>query len=129
MMIHRPRVVNGSEVGDGRRSAERELVEIQLAQHNRAGSLQSRDDVRIVVGNPVLEERARTRGPDPSRVDVVFERDWNAVQWAATHAAFELGVHLARSGQSLFARDGDEGVDRLVVPIDACETGLCQFNR
>ena len=59
--------------------AGRELVEIGLAENERARRAQPRDGGRVLA-RPVGEGRARRRGRQAADVDVVLDRDRDAVE-------------------------------------------------
>ena len=111
------------------RAAVRELVQIELAEQDRARVLQSARDFGIFGRNAVLEQLARAGGANAGGVDVVLERDRNAVQRPAPLPTLLLGLHLPRRGERLFGDDGDEGVQLRVVLVDSLQARLRQLDR
>jgi hypothetical protein len=103
-------------------------VEVQLAEDDRTGSLQARDRVGVFVGNPVLEEGARTGGSNAGRVDVVLERDGNAVHGAPPSAP-SFRIELPSPLERLLPGNRDERVQRRIVRVDARQARLGQLHR
>ena len=128
-LVQRPGIVHRSEVGDRGRSTQREFMEIQLAEDNRAGSFQTHDNFCIFGRNAVFEDAARGGRPDAGRIDVVLQRDGNAVQRPAPLAALLFGFHFARRRERLLSRDRDERVDHGVELIDSLEARLSEIDR
>src|SRR5439155_21274322 len=56
------RIVGGAAPG--------ELVQIRLADDERAGPLEARDDRGVLVGHEIAEDLRARRRPDPERLDV-----------------------------------------------------------
>ena len=79
-------------------------------------------DFGVFGRNAILEQFARGGGTDAGGVDVVLERDGNAVQRAAPLAAPLLIGHLVRGVERLVARHGDVGVYLRIV-IDRFASG------
>src|SRR6185295_13038118 len=76
----------------------------------------------------VFEDATRGGGPDAGRIDVVLQRDRDAVQWPAPLAALLFGFHLARRRERLLSRDRDKRVDRGVESIDSLEACLSEID-
>jgi hypothetical protein len=100
-----------------------------FADDDRAGFFQVHDDLRVLVGNAIVEDGAGSGGSRPGGVDVVFERNRNSVQRTAKLARFGFRIQLRRLGQSLLAHHGDECVEFGIVDFDAVEQRLGQFGR
>ena len=66
---------------------------------------------------------------DAGRVDVVLERDRDAVQRPAPLPALLFRFHLPRRGERLLRDDRDEGVERRVVLLDPRQARLRQLDR
>ena len=103
-------------------------MEIRLAEKNRAAVLQTPHDFSVFRGNPVFEQLARRGGPDAHRVDVVLQRDRNAVEGSSPHPPLLLRLHLARGCQSLLPRDCDERIQGGVVTVNSLEAGLREID-
>src|SRR5204862_7789123 len=78
--------------------AERKLVAVRLAEHDRPGAPHARRPAGVEP-RPVIDERARaTRRRQAEDVDVVLEGDRYGVQRTARAAGGALGVAGARVG-------------------------------
>src|SRR5262245_50193531 len=127
-MIQIPRIVHWTEICDGGRSTQRKLMKIQFAEKDGAGLLQSQDDFSVLGRHAVLEYATRSSGSDAGCIDVVFQPDWNSVQWAAPLATLLLGFHFLGRCKRLLSRDCDNRIDRFVVFVDSRQTRFCQIN-
>ena len=97
--------------------AGRELIEIGLAEHERSGLPQPGDARGILVG-AIAVSRARGGGRQPVDVDIILDRDRNAVERQRFIAA---ACQRARLGDDVcfFAqRDEDR---RVIMGADALE--------
>jgi hypothetical protein len=94
-------------------------VEICLAEQNRAGALQSADYFGIFGGNAILEQLTRSSGADAGSVDVVLQRDRDAMEWAARATVLELSFELARLGEGCLRGHGYEGVELWIELLDS----------
>ncbi len=92
--VERPGIAGGAEVGDVAGAADGELVEVELADDDGSGEFEAADDVGVFGGDAVAEHGAGSGGAGAGGVDVVFERDGNAVEWAAEFAGFLFGVEF-----------------------------------
>ena len=68
------------DITDRGTSTISEFVKIRFAEENRAGGLQLPDDLSVLSRNPVFEQLACRRGANACGVDVVLQRDGNAVK-------------------------------------------------
>ena len=59
--------------------AKRDADSARLSNQDRARGLQTPHDFGVLSGDSFIEHRTGGRGPHPSRVHVVLERDRNAV--------------------------------------------------
>jgi hypothetical protein len=109
--------------------AEGELVRDELAQHDRARALKPRHAGRVLVGNPVREQRRAARGEDAARrVDVlVAERD--AQQRTRDIAAAERGLGSLGVGQRPIGGHGHERVELGIELLDPLEVRARQLDR
>jgi hypothetical protein len=115
-----PRIARRQEPVPGELDAEGELVGDELAQHDHARLGEPRHARRIVVGNPVGEERRAAGGQDaPRRVEVLV-RDGNPGERPGTAGAYG-GLGRARAGVRLLSGDRDVAIEGLVEALDAGE--------
>jgi hypothetical protein len=108
-------------VADDAATAVGVLVEVELAEQDRAGGVESASDLGVLSRDAVGEQRARAGRADAGGVDQVLEADRHAVQRAAIVAARELVLGGARLGEREVGGDGDERVERGVEACDALE--------
>ena len=119
--IERPRVVHGTERRVLVRRAHRELVAVGLADDDRARRVEPRETTVASYGGDVgLEHARRGGGADPSRAQVVLERDRHADQRAIAPSV-EIAIDLGRALERLFARHGVERVQRRVDRLEPVE--------
>ena len=123
------RVARGTKRGFLAGRAERELVQVALADENRAGTTQSRRDRGIRRG------RRGRRHPRPGRrrhaalVDEILERDGNAVQRPEPLTASPRVIGSGGRGHRLAAGHRDERAVGVVLSFDARETRGGQIQR
>src|SRR5438270_12182052 len=91
-------------------AGERHFVQVQFAQQDCAGGLQPPGDFRVFSRHAVLENLSCRGGPYASGVDVVFERERDAVQPAGNASGLSLPVAFARLLQSGTRIEGDERI-------------------
>ena len=102
--VERPGIVHGAEVPGRRAHAVGALVHVELAEQDGAGLVQTPRDLGVRGGHAV-GEGGRGRGrADAGGVDVVLERDRDAVQRAAPSAPPDLRFHVAGAGERLLRR-------------------------
>ncbi len=83
-----------------------------LADDDRAGELQLLDDFGVFGGNAVAVLIAAGGSAHAGGVDVVLERDGDAVQRATVVAGGDFFFGLLRLLEGKLGSDGDEGVER-----------------
>ena len=113
----------------GRGAAPGELVQVRLADHDRALALQARRHRRVLVRDPVGEDLAAGRGRLAGDCDVVLDGDRHAVQRAEAVAG---GDHRVRGRGDLprgLAVDRDEGPQTVVERADAREARVDELHR
>ena len=82
-------------------------------------ALEPRHHLGVLVGHAVAEHGARGRRQHARRVDVVLQRDGNAVQRPAPPPAGELRLERRRALHGALAGHGDESVEAIVLdPIE-----------
>ena len=106
------------------RRAERELVQVGLADEHRAGRAQPRRDDRRRRRDVPAPHARRRGGRRPAKIDQILERDRHAVQRAAVAAGGNLLIGGARLRARLVGQHGDEGVDRRIALGDAREAAF-----
>ena len=110
-------VADGAADGADAEIAERKLVEVGLAEHDRAALLHAGGDARIEARAMIDQRQRAAGGRQFGRVDVVLEDDRHAVKRTARRApAAALGI--ARAGVGDGARiDRQHGAERRTVAI------------
>ena len=115
-----PGIPRGSECGVLRRRSHRELVAVRLADDDRAGSLEPRDDGRVVRRHVALEHPRRRRRRHAAGAQVVLERDRDAEQRRVLPQC-EIPVERGGACERLLACHGVEGVQGWIERVDATE--------
>ena len=98
------RVPSGSERRILGARPHRKLVEVRLADHDRAGFVQLGDDGGVIWRAPTVEDLRRARRRDPARAHVVLERDGHASERAGVATDRDQLVDLRRTGARLHRR-------------------------
>ena len=127
--IHVPRIAHGTGPGDRRRPAIGELVHVELAQDDCARRLEPRHHLGVLIRDAVREHRARRRRQHPRRIDVVLQRDRNAVQRTAPPAPRQLRLERPRALDGALLGHRHEGVELRVQTPDARDVGLHEIQR
>ena len=96
-----------------------ELRRRGLADDDGAGGAQPRDDDRVLVGHPVLQDPRALGGALALHRREVLDRDRHAVERPVRRAARQAPVGRAGEGERLLAVDEAEAVERLVDLVDA----------
>ena len=104
-------------------------MEIRFADDDRAGGSEPPRHLGVFGRDAIVEHRARGGRSQARGVDVVLQRDRNAVERPPQSAGALFGVEHPGLGQSRFTCDGNEGVDLGVVHVDAREAGLHEVGR
>ena len=123
------RIANGTERGVLARRAERELVEIGLANQHGARMPQLRDDRRIRGCDVPLAYPRRRRRRDARDVDQILDGDRHAVQRTAIAAGGELAIRDLRIAARLLRHHGNERVEPRLQLRDAAEALFGEFAR
>ena len=100
---------------------QRNFVQVQLAQYNRARRLQLLHHHRIGGWHIIRKEFRAERRPHARCLVQVFERHRNAVQRPAQSSRLQVGLGSGGSLQRLFAHDGDIGVQARVQRRDSLQ--------
>ena len=93
----------------GQLEAERKLMGDEFPQEDGAGLLPALHTRRVVLGEPVGEERGTARRADPACAVDVFVSDRDA-QERTRIAALQRGLGGVRVCHGAVSRQGDEGV-------------------
>ena len=104
-------------------------MQIEFAKQNCSRGFQSLDDECIFSRNALLEEMTRGRSADAGRIDKIFERQRNSVQWTTILASTNLSFSLSRFFEGALGSDGDKRVQRRIQPFDSRQATLCQGDR
>ncbi len=104
-------------------------MQVRFPDQHRAGRAQPARDLRIRIGDPIIEHGARRRCPHARGVDVVLQRDRYAVQRPTETPAPLLGVESSSLCEGLLAQHGDETVQFGVVDVDAGQTSFGKLGR
>jgi hypothetical protein len=113
----------------GGRDAVSELVQIELAETDRARGRKLLDHGGIPIGHVVFVKARAGRGADTAREEQVFIGDRNAVQRPARTAAGELGIGRGGLRQRELFRDGEERIQLGVAAADAGQGIRGQLDR
>ena len=104
-------------------------MQVQLADDDRARSLQLPNQSGIFGRNSLAELIAGGGGANARGIEQVFQSDRNTVQRAAPVTGHDFGFGLARLVERQIAGDGDERVENRIQPLDTREALACKFNR
>ncbi len=97
--------------------AHGKFVHVGLAEHDRTGRLEARDDGGIVGRCKVVEHARTAAGADPVRAENIFMNEGDAEQ-AATLPGRQAAIGRRRAVESLRSRQSDHGVQSGVQPVD-----------
>jgi hypothetical protein len=110
-----------SPAGIFARGAERELVQIGLADDDGSRFAQTHCDRGVAAGDVAGTQARRRRGGNAFHVHEILERDRQPVEWSAIAAAGDLLVGVPRGGKCFLRRHGDEGIQLRLQLDDARE--------
>ena len=111
------------------RRPECELVEIGLADQNRAGASKLRDDRRIRGGHVSFAHARGCRRRHARNVDQVLDRDGDAVQRSAVAPRRQLAIRRRGIAASVIAHHADERIEPRLELGDALKTLLGEVAR
>jgi hypothetical protein len=103
-------------------------MKVCFANDYRASVLQPRDYFSVSGRNPIFEQLAGGGGANASGINVVFQRDGDAVERSPPLPASLLILHDSRGCDRLFSSHGDEGIQRWIVPVDALKARLSEVD-
>jgi hypothetical protein len=106
------------------RRPESKLVEIGLADDDRAGAPERGDGRRVVLGNMMLADARGRTGGRSANVEQVLDRYRDAVQRSGRPAGLDVAVGFACLLARLVCENGDEGVQQRVAFRDPREASL-----
>ena len=98
-----------------------ELRRVRLAERDRAGRADARDDERVLRRDVVSIERRTERRANAGRGDEILVRDRQSVQRTERPAARLLLVGLRRVGHRAVGDERDDRVDLRIDALDARE--------
>src|SRR5882724_11258814 len=130
-----PGIADRAEVGIVGGNAVSELMHVGLAEENGASMFELCDDCGVFFWNEFAQDFRTCRRPNACRIDIVLQRNRNAVERAAlavTLAAAwgeEFGFCFLGLGEGELGRDGDVGVELGIEPLNAGEHELGQLDR
>ena len=123
-----PRVSHWSPITHGGRSAGVELVQVRLADQDRARGFQPPDHLRVLGREAVFVNGAGGGGAHPGRIDAVLQADGNSMQRAADAPRRLLVRQAFCLCQRLLAHHRDPGVDFRIPGLDGIEAGLGEID-
>ena len=82
ILVQIPGIVNGAETAGGPGAGESHFIQVQFAEQDDSGSLQSPGYFRIFGWDAVLKNLSSRGCSQAGGVDIVFERDRDAVDAA-----------------------------------------------
>jgi len=113
-MIRVPRITYGREGSIHRWAAEGELMHGQFAEQDRARLSQFHYSRRVMVGDPVFQDRGMTGRPDVLGHVEILECDRNAVQQSAIFSGPQFLLRLFRLPQSQIGGQRDETMESAI---------------
>jgi hypothetical protein len=69
------------------------------------------------------------RGANAAGREEIFERERDAVQWAAIVTCQDLALRLSRVVPCLLGEHGDVRIEGVVQRVNACQNSLRHFHR
>ena len=124
-----PWIFDRAKMGDTRRSAISELMQVQFPQQDSAGFLQSPNNFRIFQRHAVCKHRAGGCSADSRRIDQIFQRDRDAMQRSAPFVRERVRLPVARLVERIVLRNRNERVDQRIRRMDLRQTSLREFRR
>ena len=106
-----------------------ELEQVELADQNGPGVIQSRSDRGLVVRDPICGGLRAVRGEDAGGREDVFGRVRDPVQGAPPPARGDFRFRFPGSFACVVAGHGDEGVDCGIRGLDVGKMGVHHFDR
>ena len=105
----------------------RELVHVQLAEHDRASIPKVLRDRRFIGRLEAVEDVRARRGADALRAIKILDAERDAFERADILACGEALVRLPGGVHRLVRRDEHERVQRLVARLDGGKASLGEF--
>ena len=106
-----------------------ELAHVELAQEHRSSIFELGHHRRVVVRHVFAENRRPSSGQHPIGAELVFDRDGDAVKWAAVVTGGDFRLRLPGLGSRLLGGDRNVGVQGGVDLLDARKVGLRRIHR
>jgi hypothetical protein len=124
-----PGVVHRIVVRDCRTGAVCKLMHVELAEHDRAGGFEPRHDFGIFLGDSIGEYAARGGRQDTGRVDIVLERDRDAVQRSAPVPVSKLVLERPCTITCLIVHHGDKRIELRIKAVYPIQIGVNHIAR
>src|SRR6266850_2089123 len=111
-----------------------EFVHVGLAEENGASVFELCDDCGVFFWNEFAQDFRTCRRPNACRIDIVLQRNRNAVERAAVATAFaaawgeEFGFCFLGLGEGKLGRDSDVGVELEMEVLDTGEHEPAQLD-
>ena len=101
--IQIPGIVRYAEAASSAGSLKRHFIQVQLAQEDRRRSLQAPGNLSVFGGNSILENIRRRCGLQTGCIDIVLERNGDAMQMTGNPAGLALPIAFARLFQGVLS--------------------------
>ena len=111
--------------------AERRFMHVEFAEDHRAAGLECTDDEGVAGGDVVAIVFSAAGGGHTGNVDIVFDRNRNAIEQAERCALCTARIRGLRSGEGRISHHVKVGAQARVVALDSCEIvgdGLARRN-
>src|SRR5438874_3052308 len=122
-----PGVADDAEVRVFAGYAEGELVQVVLAENQRASLFEAADNSGVLGCDVVAQDLGAHRRRHAGEVKEVFDAYRHAVQWAAVIALRDLLFRLRGSVENAVGENGDVGIEGWIEPVDALNIGAGDF--
>ena len=103
---------------------EQQLRDVGLAEDDRPGGANTRDPGIVLRGEDIGARSEAEGGGRAGEVEVFLDGDGHAVQWTQRLATGALLVGGLRLGARLVVALDDDGVERAIHLLDACDVRL-----
>jgi hypothetical protein len=128
-VVEIPWIVDRPEVRNRRCAAVSKLVHVELAEQNRPSGLQAAVNFSVLGRDAIGQHCAGRRRWNAGRIDVVLQRQRNAVQRPPPASAAKLRFVHGRLLEREACRHRDVRVDTAVEAFDPLEIRLRQIER
>src|SRR5690606_1139320 len=121
--------MNGAEVADRRCRSSGEFMHVQLPKQDRTRSFEFLYYIGVLRWHAISKAAACRCRTDAGRINIVLDRDRDAVKRPSQSASNDLTLSGPRRLERLFSRDGDKRVKALIDPVDPIKTCFGQLDR